>query len=276
MPFAISPDVARAGATVASTAWTHRNAVRGYVDKIAHLFKEGGRANIVVFGAGGVGKTRLAERLKGATASDSPSPPYATDVTPKTVKWSDHFGTIQIVPGQAHRHDFWDKQLQTVYKKKGIINVVSWGMHTPEEASYKGHYLYKQGMSIDDFLDVYMPHCRELEVDFVKKLGPHLVAISEPFWMLTVVNKQDLWWKQLSAVENHYLNGAYGAFISKTRNDAIRKFQHEFVSVAIELENWTTKEGEVLREVAPGYDTRARLANLKNLKNVIQELLGKH
>lgn len=274
MAFAVDPELIKTGVGVATQAWENRRSIERLVGKITRLFKEG-RADIVVFGAGGVGKTRLGARLSGKAPYGKPSPNYRPDITLKTVGWPDRFGGIRILPGQVERHDVWNQQLQAVHQRKGLINVVSWGMHTPEQDSYTGHPLFRSGMSKDEFLSIYIPHCRNLEIEFMKELAPHLKALSKPFWILTLVNKQDLWWRSRLDVENHYINGEYSSFLGEVRDKAIHKFQHEIVSAAIESENWRTKSDEILGEVEPGYDARARWANISNLKLVIEELLAR-
>src|SRR3546814_13014133 len=89
-------------------------------------------------------------------------------------------------------------------------------------------------MSNSEFLFAYSNNRRETEIEFLNKLLHGLIAASNKFWMITLVNKQDLWWDRRDEVHRHYNNGQYRDIIEEfTNKKGSINFQHEFIPVCL-------------------------------------------
>ena len=92
--------------------------------------------------------------------------------------------------------------------------------------------------------------------------------------MITLVNKQDLWWDKKEEVKDHYVNGEYNKviediFSSKGKSN----FVHEYVSCA--LVNYNFKIGkDFSKETVQGYDEPLKQSNLKNFVNILKSLMN--
>jgi hypothetical protein len=260
------------GVAAAEETWTHRKAIRKRFLKTVRWFTEG-KSDVAVFGAGGVGKSRLGYRLQYPGKTDLP-PPYREDLRPDPRnKWPDRPGTVLILPGQKERDQFWSDEYQNLARRRGIINVVAWGLHSFSQDSWRAHPDYLDGMTKEQFVWAHQEHCRQIELARLNEMKPHLQGGRGNFWMVTVVAKQDLWWAERDDVQEYYTSGQYANIIEEIRHDRGRRFQHEYVSAALELNNWSIPDGEFLLPTASGYSLRLYYANLKNLVDAFDDLI---
>jgi translation initiation factor RLI1 len=123
------------------------------------LFKKltGGEVKIAVFGAGGTGKTTLGRILSGQSDPSILSQ-YEESYTTEPFKVNrDISSSLIIAAGQKRREDQWIDLLRQVSdgKVRIIINVVASGYHSFGSLSYTQDGLYQQGMSIDEFMEVF-------------------------------------------------------------------------------------------------------------------------
>ena len=136
-------------------------------------------------------------------------------------RFSQPFGqSIVVAPSQKRREDTWDDLLRSLAdgKIKLIIHVVSFGYHSFGEFSYTQHRLYQNGMTIQEFLEVYTDDCRNRELDVLKRIEPHIsIADQKKTIFITLVTKQDLWWNNRLEVREHYSNGEYENLIQNIR-----------------------------------------------------------
>lgn len=82
-----------------------------------------------------------------------------------------------------------------------------------------------------------------------------MAAVTQPIWMVTLVTKQDLWWKERAKVQDYYVKGEYGMAIDELAS-AIghRNFQHEFIPVSLTLSSLASRDGQVFAPTTAGYD----------------------
>jgi hypothetical protein len=91
--------------------------------------------------------------------------------------------------------------------------------------------------------------------------------------MITIVNKQDLWWNQRNHVKDHYSNGEYEQIIQGVRNKiGATRFVHEYCSASLVMDNFLSIENEMLVPTTSGYDQRLKSANFKNFLGTIETL----
>jgi hypothetical protein len=95
-----------------------------------------------------------------------------------------------IAPGQKRREHHWDNifRLLTDGKVNIIINLVSWGYHSFEEFSYKETEYYRDGTSVQDFIEDFSIDRRKREIEVIGRLIPYLTIANLPkTYMITLV-----------------------------------------------------------------------------------------
>lgn len=113
------------------------------------------------------------------------------------------------------------------------------------------------------------------EINKLKLLLSGLLAVSEPMWMVTLVNKQDLWWDRRVQVRDYYSNGEYSELVDEFRAKmGAKAFQHEIVPASLQINNLVTPANELLANTVAGYDSNTHLSHLQTLYSKIDELVS--
>jgi hypothetical protein len=155
-------------------------------------------------------------------------------------------------------------------KSRGIINVVAYGYHAFTQLGYQETKYYKDGMSQDAFLGAYLKACRDRELELMGKLAHHLMDARKKIWMITLVNKQDLWWAERLKVKAHYMDGDYNNYIEQiTHARGQQYFMHEYLSASLVMNNFSTSKGELLSTTTGGYDQNLHYIHLQKLLETI-------
>ena len=230
--------------------------------------KESKERGILMIGPGGTGKTTLAELLSGITdlsAGDATKYNESIDVDRYTLKDAPRVELL-VTPGQRHRRPaLWPDLLSNVASGayRGIVVFGSYGYHSLN-SSYKNHELYRENTSKSKFLASYLQEAKEDEIEIVRKLIPLLDVAPNPPWLLHVITKQDIWWKQRLEAKRFYKNGTFGKILDELseRKPKIR-FEQAFVSLTIS--NFRSGANELLKENAAGYDQRMQIDSILQL-----------
>lgn len=244
--------------------------------RLRYLIKHG-RLEIVIFGPGGTGKSTLGNLLIGTYKPGATSTKYQESISiEKLALQDDVVGQVLVAPGQRHRRKrTWDELYQDVASGKhvGIINVVSWGYHSFTNPTYRELSIYEAGMTSQQVMDTYLKQQQGIEMEIIRDLVPHLCAAKGKLWMVTLITKEDLWWKQRVAVEHHYRQGKYAEHIQDvTKKLGERNFTHEYVSASLVMSNMTTTTGEPLALTSEGYDQNIQADHLQRLLDAIDAL----
>lgn len=242
------------------------------IKKISNLIKHG-RSNILIFGHGGAGKTTLGYKLSG---SDLPSYKYVPSVTTEKLKIKGNlYGKYFIATGQQRSINLnWSELFRNMAsgKFKGIINVVSYGYHSyKSEASFKETEYYKS-KGDKDFLEHYLAERRKSEISQLRTLAENIKNTKGKFWMVTLVNKQDLWYDVKNDVESYYLNGDYAKIIKQISDRKGDQFIHHYVSASLVDSNLKIGKGFNLNSV-PMYDEQLRLENFNNFIVLLNQMI---
>ncbi len=230
---------------------------------------------IVIFGAGGNGKTSLAYTLN---QEELDNLNYKETHNTEQLKMnSDIWGHFLVAPGQERRIErYWADLLTKISTGKiaGVINVVSYGYHSVDigNKSFKDTS-YFNADRIDNFLDDFLKEKRREEIRYLKKIAEHIKTAPNKVWMLTLVNKQDLWWNKQKEVENFYKNGEYNAIIEDiVSSRGTNHFLHEYISCSLFSCNFQIGSDFTKRTVE-GYDEPLRRANYNNFVENLNSLL---
>jgi len=254
-------------AEVGKFIWENKNTFKKNLSDLISLIING-RVRLGIVGAGGTGKSTLGKTLNG-THFEMP-PKYRESLAVEKYKLEDvGFSTLLVFPGQSERADFrWQPFFEQLVRGKvrGVINVVSWGYHSFPEIGYKEHKCYQEGMSIEDFMEVYLHERRQVEISLLKQVVAHLKNSQGKIWMLTFVSKQDLWWDRRQEVKEYYVNGEYNELVAEiAKQKGEQNFTHEFLSASLVMQNFQTTDRVILSPTCAGYDQGLQVTNLDQL-----------
>lgn len=255
-------------------------AIIKHARRISYRLRKG-QLIIPIFGAGGVGKTTAGRIFGGENPLDMSSE-YRESIDEEIVDLKgDIPGKIVVGPGQ-HDREFsrvdraWPAMYRSIVEGRAntIVNVVSYGYHSFLLNSYKDHALYKRGMSVPEFMDVYTEKRRAAELDLAETLVAGVSAAEGPIFFLTVVNKQDLWWNCREEVRAFY-EAEYSEIIKKIgKSLGGQRFQHEILPSSLTLGNLMSESGELLAETTAGYDMQKHVLYMSSLFGVLASRSG--
>jgi hypothetical protein len=265
--------------------WKHRSILSGRLRKLRSYIKHG-HVRIAVFGLGGTGKTTLGDLLSGQYTPGSKAKAYKLSLKTEEVTPKGDFVSTLFIPGGQDRNisGDWPALYQSLAsgKTRGVVNVVAWGHHSFTDISYKETKYFKNlpknspsRASKEAFVRYYLETKRKEELFQAQELLPYLKTAKNKVWMVTLVTKQDLWWKERTQASDFYKSGEYGSLIKElTAFRGHERFRHEYVSAALVLNNLQTNDGEVLVPTAEGYDQNIQYANLAQLVEVIHTFIS--
>jgi hypothetical protein len=261
----------------------NRKEIFSYTNKIRHYVNHG-KHNILILGTGGAGKSTLGKLLGGEYDQLLAGKPYEQSIERENYSYKGKvFGSVIVGPGQTDkRKRIWPDLIKKIESGgiNGIIYVVAAGYNSSTEVEPEEHPLFRKlkNASISRFMTVFKKDNMNEEIKILKEeLMEALVMAPRPIWFLTVIMKQDLWWRQKTAVLDWYRKGAYNSVIREIikarRGD--RKFAYEVIPVSLVIENlFSPSHKTLLAETASGYDTVKQVESVKHLTRVISELAG--
>ncbi|MFT8518985.1 hypothetical protein [Acetobacter syzygii] len=238
-----------------------------------------GKVRIPIFGSGGVGKSTAAKIIAGSTP-DNAYNSYTESIWTEQVPLNgDIPGELFVAPGQEVRIDrHWPDLFKTLScgRAIGLINVVSYGYHSLEINSFKESASWRDGMSIDDFRLQYTADRRDLELKLLEEVVSGLAATTSHVWMVTIINKQDLWYDIQESVLSHYKSGNYAEKLARISSRlGSKNFQHEFIPTSLAISNLTTGSGEIIAKSTSGFDVNLRNKSLEDLSRKLNLLVSK-
>lgn len=160
---------------------------------------------VLVLGASGSGKTQFLNSFLGIPMLED----NRTYVTEKKYYKFENGRKIQFVdlPGhithQAARQQYIDEI--TKNKINGIINVVNYGYNDVEENNAD---VFKAGEN--EIKPTYLNDNRKNELNQLNEWLGRIHNGSKPEWIITIVNKADIWFEKKNEVMDYYKNGDYG------------------------------------------------------------------
>ena len=262
---AVAKAASGAGALAKSSPWMIRHGKRTW----RRLTK--GVVEVPVFGAGGVGKSTAARIVAGEGAEIAHGDYNESLWTEKVSLAGDVPGHLYVVPGQRARIDkHWPEQYRRLAADAavGLLNVVSYGYHSFEIHSPIESRVWNDGMTMGDFEAAYTNERRGVELQMLSQLISGLSAVTKKLWMVTIINKQDLWRDRQAQVLDYYKNGEYAAQIAQIgARLGSASFQHEYVPTSLTMANLKTGDGQVVAQTVEGYDMTARNVSLQTLSD---------
>src|SRR5262245_52643254 len=136
-------------------SWAAKKGFDTLYSKVTAWFQKPAARNVLILGAGGVGKTTLGQFLS-SPENESASGSYVESISTEEFTLPDNLAVqIVIPPGQAHRRKAtWDQCLEEVAEGKfrGVILIHAYGHHALGDISYENHKLYDPAKGLDAFV----------------------------------------------------------------------------------------------------------------------------
>lgn len=229
---------------------------------------------LLIIGHGGTGKTTLGAILAGgfkAVESD-----YDESIAIEELPHGKRPEvSVVVAPGQKIRREAIWRPLEERVEAgefRGVVFVSAYGYCTLGHVDRKKVTPFEKKRS--EFLRGYTQQSRADELKAVAHVLPSFAKAPGKIWLLSAVTKQDLWWPQRDAVEQHYKKGVYARKVAQLlrRCDAER-VRHEVAFGSLIIKNFTTGRGELLQENRAGYDSVMQAESLERLLSIIDSLL---
>lgn len=237
-----------------------------------------GETQVAVFGAGGTGKTKLVQYLLTGDIN-ALSSEYKLSWELKRAKVPGGISAVFLdVPGQKDYVDTeWVDAFEYLSEARSLfaINVVGYGFHQFNQYSIKERVEYEDGMSYEAFCSAYQELRLADEVDRLKSLLNGLAEVKKPIRLITLINKRDLWWENMSDVRQYY-EANYETLIEAFRNSKSasgQRFRHEYLTGSLFHQNFVSSAGEFLHPVSRGYDLGTHLSSLLNISDRFSDTL---
>jgi hypothetical protein len=258
--------------TIAAAAITHRHALR---DVVARLWKRvtKGHVHIVTFGAGGAGKSSLGTFLAGGNVADDPQYRESTKVETYRLD-SATTCSVFVPPGQPSlRAPTWSDMAREVGSGRSsvVIHVVCWGLEAIEPLRYSDLSTYREGMTPEELGQAHAAARRVAEIETLRDFASQLALAPRRLSLVTVVTKQDLWWRERAAVRRHY-EGPYAEAVTALRNHVgEQNFTHTLWSASLVAKNLRDGDGSLLVPTAQGYDEPTRRWHAQRLAEIVEQ-----
>ncbi len=261
-----------------SWIWKNWDSIRERFGAVGKWLGSSENGQILVLGAGGVGKSTLGHLLAGTAGAAVGE--YAESHRIEEFRLTDDESVSLIVlPGQRHRRDSTWRDLEKEIEDgnvRGVILVNSWGYHALGAISYKEHVLWEANPAKREFLAKFLEHCRQDEIEILRRVGENIKKSPGKVWLLSLVTKEDLWWNKRSEVLDHYQaeTGGYGSAVAEIQSaKGNRDFRAEFQSTSLVISCFRTGLDEELAKNLAGYGQPEQSASFQRLFRCLEGLI---
>ncbi len=183
----------------------------GLIEKIRNIFSK--RRTVLVLGASGVGKTSFIKSLN----DKMPEVIHYLSRTETAKKYKINFINSKLefidTPGQEYHESRRISVIRESMKEEvlGVINLVCFGYH---EQSTGLETAFNNGIISAEYLKKF----REIEIKSLNEWKNILGSPETTKWLITVINKADLWWDNRLAVLEYYSSGIYNDSLGELKS----------------------------------------------------------
>lgn len=160
---------------------------------------------VLILGVSGSGKTQFLNSFLGIPMLED----NRTYVPEDKYFYFENGRKIQFIdlPGHVTHQSARQKYIDEITKNKikGIINVVNYGYN---DAEVNNVDVFKVGEN--EIKTAYLKDNRKNELNQLEEWLGRIHSGSKPEWIITIVNKADIWYEKKDEVKNYYVNGEYG------------------------------------------------------------------
>jgi hypothetical protein len=257
------------GIKVGLALWDQRNRFSDALKRLRRRLAQG-KMTVLVFGAGGVGKTTLGSMLSEDFDAQAKPTAYTESLEPETY-WlkANDARSILVAPGQEARVGrYWPEMYTrlTQTKQGVVINVVAYGYH-----AVSGEARLSTGT---EAAGAFLSSRRDRELDLFAETAGFLEKLTLPLKLITLVTKEDLWWADRERVRQHYEQGEYSTLVERIRTSkGEQHFVHEYVYGCLQMQNLMLGDGTPLALTTAGYDDSARYEGQKRIMDVVERFV---
>lgn len=259
-------------------AFEHRNEIVAALMQGLKRLKTG-KVSVAIFGVGGTGKSTAQLLLTEGIDKSDKNHAYIPTVTPTKKRSNDNwYVSVWDTPGQE---DFRDSAWSTAFADMKssnriiLINIVSYGYNSLAALTYSDIRRQSEKKTRDEVIRNYFRIERKKEIELVNDLVGKLREVQCKIEILTIINKQDLWWPTRNQVRKHYMEGNYRKSLLAVGHGRPKgSFSHTVKEVCLCRMNLKTSDEIVLAETSAGYDAGIREVYFTHLLAALKQLVG--
>lgn len=259
------------------TAFKNRNQIVAALAQGLKRLKEG-KVSVAIFGVGGTGKSTAQLLLTEGIDQSEKNHAYIPTVRPTKKKFRDNrFIGIWDTPGQeAFREAAWAEAFAGLKGSSRVIliSIVSYGYNSLDSVTYADLRKESKKTTKEEVIRNYLRLERKKELDLVEDLVEQLRDVPGKIQVLTIVNKQDLWWTARMKVRRHYIDGGYRAAISRIAQGRPKgSVSHVVKEVCLCRMNLKTADDVIVAPTSAGYDAAIRELYFTHLLAALKQLV---
>lgn len=172
--------------------------------------------NVIVYGTTGAGKTEFVRSLLEENVDVVNPPRTRFNRSKRLVLKNGRKISFFDVPGHSSLKQQRQAITEMILKKKikGIINVTTYGYNDAEEA--EDVTIFKvDNPGIPVVKNDYLSKNRQRELEQIREWESFITSSNKIEWVITVINKADIWYKDREDVLYYYQNGLYYEYFIK-------------------------------------------------------------
>ncbi len=199
---------------------------KGLAGSFYEFVAEWKRQTVLVLGFSGAGKTSMLQYTFGIIEPEVDRERPTAEVRLYMLRLGQAKFRASDTPGHPILRHRLDQEIARLVRGdyQGVIDVVAYGYNQSkhlsylaqgvEQASLEDYNRYRPLTAAGSVNPDYLKRERELELDYLRSWANLVGTQSKLKWVITVVNKADLWRRQMEKVLNHYQgDGEYAAII---------------------------------------------------------------
>jgi len=256
--------------SLAAAAIQHHEGLRNQILRLWDRLTRG-HTRVVVFGNAGTGKSSFGRLLAGKSLGAGE---YleSTEVERYAVQGGTSC-TVLVPPGQKRLRDAtWSGLEEFVASTRCVVvHIVDYGLDEVAPLPYTQLRTYAPERDARATFEAFAEEQRRHELDPLVRLKG-VQPYEGQLRLVTVVNKQDLWWRWRDTVRTHYAEGPYATCIAELEAQlGPGNLHHTLWSSAPIIKNLRDGDGTILLPCSEGYDEPLRLWHEERLVTMVGE-----